>query len=493
MAYAAIDKGTRTCVLVAPDTTGQPQVLANHQNQLTTPSAIHFGKKIRFGADALSHGIVDPEPLVTDFKRELGTDKVLATHDGKEYRAKDCVALFLKFLAKIFEKKQGDVLTEVAVCRPANFTQTQTEELIWAAEKAGLRVVITPSEPTAALLGLGVDKRGDGTHKVAIADLGGGTFDVSIAEIFGDEIRVLATGGVPKLGGIDFSKALLDIVLARFEKEHGVRPTPADDPVGYQQLLPSIESAKHTLSEAEEATVLMASHGKTLTTTVTRAEFDAATKNLVDQAIACITETLSDAKVDAKDLLEIIPVGGGSQNAQFLTAIESTFGKPPSQHTDHQLAIAKGTFLAGRIEKEREGEAFVVGGRRLPPIPTSTRDVSARSVGIIVVDREDRHFASVIVPKGKPLPSTETGRYTLRYPKQESARIAVVQAEDGTPEAECELLGEFTIRGLPAVSDRPHPIHVEIRHDRNGLVHVKAMDQLSDKTESRTIRDKSAA
>jgi len=480
VSLAGIDLGTSTLIVTACDPAGNPRVLDNDHGDLFTPTVVYFdvGGQVLVGTEASHLGILHPERCIRLWKRSIGTPTVLYRDErGKEYRARDVAKLLLEFAARLFQERTGEILAQAAVAVPANFSDVQKKEVIEAGREAGIEVFLTPHEPTAAAMGNRVHTRGDGL--VLLLDLGGGTFDVSLCRVRGNTVEVLGTNGVPQLGGADFTQRLFDRVLDAFENEHGFRPTVVEHPVEVQELHGRVEQAKIALSKRDETTILLAVGGKVLSHRVTLAEFQALTRDLLEQAMACTRATLTECSTSVEELREIIPVGGASKMKVFLDAIEETFGRPASTHADAFFAVGLGAFTLGRLQRETQGQAVEFNGRRLPPLEAYVRDVTAHPIGIAVIDDKQRVRNSVILEKGRPLPSDHAQPFQLAQPGQTACVIQVLQGVDGALAESCTELGRFELRNLKAVHGTPHRIDIRLHIDHNGILTAEAEDKHS--------------
>ncbi len=484
MNYAGIDLGTHTTQIGVVDATGQPTVLSTQSGEQFFRSAVFFeedGSKI-VGIDAENAGLVQPKRLVTNWKRAMGTDTVLyRAEDGTEYRAVDIASVLLEECKRVYEQKTGCILTSVAVAIPANYTDVQREHTKQAVESVDLELVCLRHEPTCAAVGNQVTKRR--TEKVAIIDLGGGTFDVSILSVKGNQIDVLVTNGISKLGGTDYSKRLLDSVLADFEKLNGFRPSPDRHPIESQNLISNIEQLKRTLSVRDSAPVAFSCDGKAYSRKVTRSDLARITSDLTERAMEKTKETLAEAGMQAGDIDEFIPVGGGSLVPSFLEAIEKTFKKAPSQHCNPHFSVALGITEAGLIQKQEEDGEVVVCGRRLPSRETFLSDVTPHPFGVCVSDEMGSLVNEVILRKGVKIPSRHIGRFQLERPNQTGAQIRILQGKNNAALESCLTIGEFFLEDLTPVSDRPHEIEIKLEIGRDGMLAAQAQS-LADGTKA---------
>ena len=479
MTFAAVDLGTSTLILSSLDPAGNPVVLLNDAGELATPSVVYFDENDKpiVGSEAKHLALLNPERSVEHFKRHMGTDRVLVEVGGQAYQAKDIAVILFRYVSEVYQQRTGEILAEVAVSVPANYTDVQKAHTIEAAREAGLVVVVTPHEPTAAAIGNGVHRRGGG--KVLLLDLGGGTFDVALCEVEGDSVRVLRTEGIPRLGGADFTAAILNRVLKEFESMYGTRPCSQSNPIELQDLHTRVEQVKISLSVRESVAIVFSVEGKVLALKLTRSEFDLLTQDLLKQAMDCAERTLREAGVRVEDLREILPVGGASKMPSFLSAIEQRFGRPPSSHADPFFAVALGTRVVGRLKKERDGVQDESRGRKLPPLGLDLQDTTAHAIGVCVVDDENRCRNTVILKESSAIPSEHTAPFQLSSPGQTGAVIQLLQGADGILAEDCSELGKFELKGLRPTYDKPHRIEIVLKIDDSGMLHAKAIDELS--------------
>lgn len=488
MSTVGIDLGNSRTKTAVPDAQGNPVVLSNEVGELHTPSVVYFdGDRILVGSEALNLLLLDPSKGVANWKRHMGTDDVLCVApDGKEYRARDIAQVLLQHVAEVFVQKTGTLLTEAAISVPANYTDRQKRETIDAAKAAGIEVLVTPHEPTAAGFGNKVHQRGDGL--VLLLDLGGGTYDVSVLSVSGNTVEVKATNGDSLLGGQDFNQRMADLVLERFEAEHGFRPTADEHPVAWQDLAQRVEQLKISLTARDSAALMLTCDGRVLSSTVTRADLAARAQDLLERTMDLAEETLAEAGITAGQVREILRVGGASQMPCFDDTIEKRFGRKASCYTEPFYAVALGTMTLARLEKERAGEQLEVGGRKLPPLEYRVRDLTAHPIGARTQDDGGRLVNSVILKKGIPIPSDHTSAYQLAEPGQTDASIIVLQGLEGALAEDCQLLGALELEGLPPVYDRPHQVDVRLRIDKNGMLTAEAYDPLCGKRVEMVVR-----
>ena len=477
MFIIGIDLGTTRVKISILDEHGNPTVLTNDVLDYFTPSVVYFDNdRIVVGQEAINAGLLDVKRCVSHFKRFMGDDNTVLyeSPSGQKYYAQDIAVILLKYVMTVVEERTGVIAHEAAVSIPANYSQAARRATEDAAREAGLNPVVLPHEPTCGAFGNKVDKRGKGV--VAVLDLGGGTFDVSVVRVVDDKtMKVLATNGVQKLGGIEFNELLQDLFLQKV----GVRVDPAKELLLMQDLRTHIENAKLTLSVRDSASIVVAHAGKVLNATITRDEFNKASRPLIDKAMEVAGDTLQEAGIKPEDIREFIPAGGASQMPVFIDAIEGKFGRKPTTHCEAHLAIAFGAVRIGRLWIEAENRSVSTqSGRKLPASKHSLQEVTSHSIGVKI----EGDVNSVIIPRGSHIPCEFTVPHQLAEPGQDTALIEMLEGEDGRGTKECTPLGSFELTDLPRVHDRPHQIDVKHTIDRNGILTGSACDVESGKT-----------
>ena len=394
-------------------------------------------------------------------------------------------AILLKEAKEDIEAKTGEVCEGVIITIPANYTDKQKQETKDAAAKVGLKVVHLPKEPTAAALGNEFHKRKD--SRVLVFDLGGGTFDVSILENRGDKCEVIATNGDPKLGAIDFNSALAEMILEQWETEHGYRPQPEDQVVFYQDLSQRVEQLKLALTVQSQSQLVISCDGDTLKAVVTRDQFDERVLPLVERAMKKTEKTATDANLGWDDIDEIYAVGGGSLPPIVREELEKLTGKKISRRCEAHSAAAFGAVIDGRLESAREGKDYWVKGGTLPPPDFYLREILSRSIGVAVLDENDKELCSEILVKNTPIPSIQTRMFKMSMPNQTDVLIRVLDGEDGADADKCVELGRFELKGLPVRPDLIGRVEITFNLDRNGMLTAKADDTVSGKTSNLEI------
>lgn len=478
-----IDAGNSRFKYAVPDVTGHPKVITNRFGECFTPSAVFFaadGSTI-VGTEALNAGFAEPLRLVVNWKRDMGTEKVLYTaEDGTQYRARDILAILLENARQDIEAKTGEVVNEVVITVPANYTDVQKQQTIDAAELAGIKAIQLPHEPTAAALGNELFKRTNCTSLVY--DLGGGTFDVSVIRCRGNVCEIVATGGEPDIGGRDFNERICEKLLEAFEAKHGYRPSRQDHPVFFQEMAQRVEQLKISLSVQTQSQIVLFCEGKQLQMTITRDEFNAWVRDLAEKTIQRTEQTIKDADLNLADIDEIYAVGGGSMMPITVDLLEELTGKKVSKRCEPHCAAALGAVLAGRIEYQRQGKTYPCGGVTLPPPDFLVHEILSHTIGVLTLDQNNGQVCSEILSKSTPIPSVQTKLFKLSEPNQTAVRIQILEGEDDGPAEECLSLGHFDLADLPPRPDLIGRIEITFSLDSSGLLSAKARDTASGKT-----------
>ena len=478
-----IDAGNSRMKMAGCDPLGNPVLLHNRDGEPFTPSVVYFAPEggIIVGTEALNAGYADPKRAIFNWKRYMGTDTILYVDErGKQYRAEDIEEILLKHQKDCYVAKFGQEPEDVMISVPANFTDPQKEATLRAAKNAGLNASQVVHEPTAAGLGNNLHKRAG--SRFLIYDLGGGTFDVSIIEVAGQDFNVITTTGEPHLGGQDINAVILEIVLDKFEAEHGFRPHPHKHPLFFMEAGNRIESMKIALSTRTEARLAVTCDGHLLNMTLTRSEFDKAVQPLVDKSMACVEQAMKDANLNISQIDGILLVGGASKMPIISSEIEKRFGKKPEAGVEPDYAAAFGNVVAGRMKREREGRPLIIGGVALPPSDRRYSDVTAYSIGVSALDDEDRLRNVLLLEKGVPMPSEQVRLFKLATPLQTQAMVEILQGVDGMMREKCTLLGHFELTGLPPQQEKTPRIEIRMRIDANGMLTANARDTVSGKT-----------
>jgi len=477
-----IDAGNSRFKYAVADEAGNPKVITNRYGESFTPSAVYFAPdgSIVIGTEALNAGFAEPSRLVVNWKRDMGADKALYTaDDGTVYKAKDILAILLNDAKDNIEAKTGQVVNEAVITAPANYNDIQKQHTIDAAESVGIKVILLPHEPTAAALGNQLYKRKGST--ALVYDLGGGTFDVSIVRCNGNSLDVIATAGVQHLGGRDFNECVSEVLLSEFEAKHGFRPSREKHPVFYQEMMQRIEQIKISLSVQPQSQVVLFCEGKQLQMTITRQQFNKWVQDLAEKTMKKTEQTVREANLDFTDIDEVYAVGGGSMMPIVTELLEELTGKRISRRCEPHCAAALGAVLAGRIEYERQGKTYTCGDVALPGPDVYLREILSHSIGVLVLDEQDREICFEMLSKDTPVPSVQTKLFKLSNPDQTEVLIKLLQGCEGQQAVDCVALGHFELKGLPPRPDLIGRIEITFNLDANGILSAKARDIVSGK------------
>ncbi len=476
-----IDLGT-TFSAVALVRDGIPTIVANGDERII-PSVVGLGPDggLLVGTPARNQYALYPENTIRSIKRQMGrgAEVQLGT---RSYTPQQISALILRELRRIAEAELGQPVERAVITVPAYFSDAARQATREAGEIAGFTVERIINEPTAAALAYGLD-RSDDRHLVAVYDLGGGTFDVSIIELDSGVIEVRASHGNTQLGGDDFDERLRELLIERFIAVHKV--SPRDDTRAMARLLRAAESAKITLSSQptvriqEEYLLTVDGRPLHLEVEVQREEFEDAIVDLLDGTIQSFDAALHDAGIAAADLDKILFVGGSTRIPLVWDLVRSHTGIEPAVAINPDEAVALGAAV----------QAAIIAGE---PLDAILVDVTSHSLGIEIAELEMGHVEpdhySVIIPRNTTVPTTRAEIYSAIYPGQTAINLKIYQGEHPVASQNI-LLGEFLFEQLRPESPGMLPrITVQFDFDLNGIVHVSATDRGSGKQISASIR-----
>ena len=456
-----IDLGTtNSCVAVLEG--GEPVVIPNAEGARTTPSVVAFTKEGErlVGQIAKRQAVTNPDRTVLSIKREMGTAHKVEI-DGKKYTPQEISAMILQKLKTDAEAYLGETVTQAVITVPAYFSDSQRQATKDAGRIAGLEVLRIINEPTAASLAYGLDK--EGTQKILVYDLGGGTFDVSLLEIGDGVFEVLATNGNNRLGGDDFDNRIIDWIADSFKKEYGIDLK--KDRMAYQRLKEAAEKAKIDLSGVMSASINLPfitsdqNGPKHLDMTLTRAKFDELTADLVDKTIDPMTKALKDASLSADDIDKVILVGGSTRIPAVQAAVKKITKKEPFKGINPDECVAIGAAI----------QAGVLGGEVKDVL---LLDVTPLSLGL----ETEGHIFTRLIERNTTIPTTKSQVFSTAADGQTTVEIHVLQGE--RPMAfDNKTLGRFQLTGIPAAPRGVPQIEVTFSIDRNGIVNVSAKDK----------------
>ena len=469
-----IDLGTtNSCVAVMEG--GKPVVITNPEGSRTTPSVVAFTKNgERLVGDTAKHqAIMNPDKTISSIKRQMGSNHRVNI-DGKSYSPQEISAMILQKMKADAESYLGETVTEAVITVPAYFTDAQRQATKDAGKIAGLDVKRIINEPTAAALAYGLDNEEEQT--IMVYDLGGGTFDVSLIEIGDGVIEVLATSGDNHLGGDDFDQRVIDYMVNEFKKNEGIDLS--GDKMAMQRLKEAAEKAKKELSQMTTTeinlpfiTVTANSEPKHLQMTLSRAEFDRLTSDLVERTMGPVRNALSDAGKSASDLNKVLLVGGSTRIPAVQDAVRKITGKEASKSLNPDECVAIGAAIQGGKLSGEAGSGDIL-----------LLDVTPLTLGIETMGG----VATPLIERNTTIPTRKSQIFSTAENNQTAVDIHVVQGERPMVR-DNKTLGRFRLDGIaPAPRGIPQ-IEVSFDIDANGIVKVTAKDLGTGKEQNITI------
>ena len=468
-----IDLGTtNSCVAVYEG--GEPKVIPNPEGARTTPSVVAFSKtgERMIGQVAKRQSITNPDRTVLSIKRHMGTGYKVDI-DGKAYTPQEISAMVLQKLKADAEAYLGETVTEAVITVPAYFSDSQRQATKDAGKIAGLDVKRIINEPTAAALAYGMDKEQSQDQTIMVFDLGGGTFDVSILEISDGVFEVLATNGDTRLGGDDFDQRIIDWMADKFLKENGVDLR--NDKMVLQRLKDAAEKAKIELSGMTSSNINLpfitatAAGPLHFEATLTRAEFDRITADLVDRCMEPTRKALADAGKSVSEIEKVLLVGGSTRIPAVQEAVKKFIGKEPFKGINPDECVAIGAAIQGGV----------LGGDKTDLL---LLDVTPLSLGIETLGG----VFNRIIDRNTTIPVKKSQVYSTAADGQTSVEIHVLQGEREMA-AGNTTLGRFNLDGIAPAPRGVPQIEVTFDIDANGIVNVSAMDKGTGKETHITI------
>ena len=488
-----IDLGTtNSCVSVFEG--NEPVVIANSEGKRTTPSIVGFvdGGERKVGDPAKRQAITNPKRTVFSIKRFMGEtyDQVQqeiarvpysvkkgdnntprVEIDGRLYTPQEISAMILQKMKKTAEDYLGQEVTEAVITVPAYFSDSQRQATKEAGQIAGLDVKRIVNEPTAAALAYGIDKANK-DMKIAVFDLGGGTFDISILEFGGGVFEVLSTNGNTHLGGDDFDQVIIDWMASEFKAEEGVDLTL--DPMAMQRLKEAAEKAKIELSSSSQTEInlpyitVASGMPKHLVKTLTRAKFESLAYNLIQACLEPCKNAIRDAGISTSDIDEVILVGGSTRIPAVQKIVEDYFGKVPSKGVNPDEVVAVGAAIQGAILNKEEGVGDIV-----------LLDVTPLSMGIETLGG----VMTKLIDANTTIPCKKSETFSTAADNQTEVTIRVLQGE--RPMAnQNKQIGIFNLTGIAPARRGIPQIEVSFDIDANGILNVSAKDKATGKEQS---------
>ena len=472
-----IDLGTtNSCVAVMEG--GEPVIIPNAEGGRTTPSVVAFSKtgERMVGQIAKRQAVTNHDRTISSIKRQMGTNYKVSI-DGHKYTPQEISAMILQKLKADAEAFLGEPVTDAVITVPAYFTDAQRQATKDAGKIAGLEVLRIINEPTAAALAYGLDKTNK-DEKVLVFDLGGGTFDVSVLELGDGVFEVCSTAGDNHLGGDDWDQRIIDWLADKFQADNGIDLR--KDKMAMQRLKEAAEKAKMELSSTTQTTINLPfiSAGEAgplhLDYTLTRAEFERITKDLLDRCKLPVEQALKDADLKTGDVDEVILVGGSTRMPAVQELVEKITGKKPNMSVNPDEVVAMGAAVQGGVlAGDVEGILLL--------------DVTPLSLGVETMGG----VMTKMIERNTTIPTRKTEIYSTAADNQTSVEIHVLQGEREMA-AGNKTLGKFQLTGIPAARRGMPQIEVTFDIDANGIVNVSAKDLGTGKQQQITISGSTA-
>lgn len=480
-----VDLGTTFSSLAQIGTEGEPSAIGNADGKTITPSVVLLGDEgqVVVGPSFERMSVEDPQRIIEAIKRQMGNKDFHIVYQNKKLTPEFISALILKKLKQDAEEKIGPIANAV-VTVPYYFNDVRRKATQDSGRIAGLNVVDIINEPTAATLAyawvrgeLGKADSGAKEKTILVYDLGGGTFDVTVVRYTPTNFKVLATDGDVMLGGLDWSRRIVDHVSEQFQRKFN--EDPRDDPETLLQFTQECEQAKRDLSNKAQVPVTVYYKGNTLTVSLTRGDFERMTSDLLQRTKDTTELVMEQAGIKPEQLDDVVLVGGSTHMPVVEKMLVDVCKRKPSRDVSPEEAVAMGAAIhAAILEAKASGAESKIGQavrNRLKSVKTA--DVNSHSLGVKITDPNDRSrkINHIMIPKNTEIPFNTTQRFVTNSPNQQTIHVNILEGDASDPDA-CTLIGDFRITGLPPNLPANSPVEVTYSYDASGRINATAKE-----------------
>lgn len=482
-----IDLGTTMSAIAVLNSLGKPEIVPNKDGDRITPSVIFFENinKLLIGEEAKNTAATDSKSVAKEFKREMHNDDYRFDVHGNSYTASELSSFILKKLTQDASQQVGSI-KDVVISVPAYFKENQRNATMQAGQLAGLNVIAIINEPTAAALYYAstTDIKGKGL----VYDLGGGTFDVTVTQTDGKDIQIIASAGDHHLGGVDFDKAMLELIEKKYLTETNSKLYVDED--GKHEFLLIAEDMKKSISSRVSIKQKLSGENGKVTLEITQAEFEEKISTYISRTELLVEQVLDEANCEESDIDYILLVGGSTRIPAIQKSIKKIMGKEPLIAVNVDEAVALGAAIKAGLVLIKENPSTVSSTITSEMKTITVGDVANHSYGAIIMSYSENlgkyiDVNSIILKKNTPLPSTMSDTFYTVHEGQELISVKITQGEDSDPDF-VDKIDEIEIN-LPSGRPDNQPIEVTYSYDENQIMHCKVKDVNSGKIESKKL------